>query len=203
MFFLLVHHTTRLQCSIVYLGVVSQISSWHSYTRNSDGAVFAAVPLHPSQILCASDHDAPYTPCRATMRRKRSSSLPCFVTASGPSPSPVRRRHVLYAVLCIAFLLWCFRTPGSATDNVDWSQYAYSLYATDGTTLCHALLIFDALSRVGSKADRVLFYPKAMDTVVSHSADRDSQLLVMARDKYGVRLVPNTMLKVEGRVEGL
>lgn len=134
------------------------------------------------------------------MRGKRSSSLPRFVTTSGSPQSPVRRRHILYALLFIAFLFWWFRTPAST--DVNWSQYAYSLYATDGTTLCHALLIFDALARLGSNADRVLFYPKSMDTIVSNSADRDSQLLVMARDRYDVKLLPHSMLKVEGRVEG-
>ena len=82
------------------------------------------------------------------------------------------------------------------------TKHAYSLYATDSATLCHAVLLFDALAQYGSKADRVLFYPKHWDTVISDSKDRDSQLLVLARDKYKVKLHPITLLSVEGRTTG-
>jgi hypothetical protein len=58
--------------------------------------------------------------------------------------------------------------------------------------------VFDALDRFGSKADRVLFYPEYWDTRIESSKDRDSQLLVMARDKYKVRLNPIKLLSVEG-----
>lgn len=74
--------------------------------------------------------------------------------------------------------------------NVNWKHYAYSQYATDSDHLCNAVMIFDTLKKYGSKADRVLMYPNTMDTVVSEIRDRDSQLLVMARDVYGVKLVP-------------
>lgn len=86
-----------------------------------------------------------------------------------------------------------------ATLSTQWSKNAYSLYATDSATLCHALILFDALAKYGSKADRVLFYPKHWDLVVHDSKDRDSQLLVMARDKYKVKLHPITLMTVEGR----
>jgi hypothetical protein len=85
---------------------------------------------------------------------------------------------------------------------VNWSQFAYSLYATDSTTLCHALLVFDALARLGSKADRVLFFPEQWDTVVSSSKDRDSQLLVLARDTYNVKLHPIQLLSAQSRTKG-
>jgi hypothetical protein len=40
------------------------------------------------------------------------------------------------------------------------------------------------------------------DLVISDSKDRDSQLLVMARDKYQAKLRPTTLLSVEGRTTG-
>lgn len=87
--------------------------------------------------------------------------------------------------------------------NVDWSNYAYSLYATDSATLCHAVLIFNALEKLGSKADRVLFYPHYWDLVVHNKLDRDSQLLVEAKKRYKVKLQPIDLLSVEGRTPGM
>jgi hypothetical protein len=65
--------------------------------------------------------------------------------------------------------------------------------------LCHAVLVFDALAKFGSKADRVLFYPESWDLEITDSKDRDSQLLVMARDQYKVKLHPIKPLNVGGR----
>lgn len=137
------------------------------------------------------------------MRRKRSDELPRYVNErTAPSSSPGiqwHRRYLYYIAFGYLFLHW-LRTPSHpvTSDNVNWSNYAYSLYATDSATLCHAVLVFDALARLGSKADRVLFYPEYWDTVVSDSKDRDSQLLVMARDTYKVKLQPISLLTVEG-----
>ena len=51
-------------------------------------------------------------------------------------------------------------------------------------------MVFEALDRLGTKAAKILIYPEEMDTVVSNGRDRDSQLLVKARDWYGVQLIP-------------
>lgn len=51
-------------------------------------------------------------------------------------------------------------------------------------------MVFEALDRLRSKADRVLVYPEEWDTQIESPTDRDSQLLVKARDWYNVRLVP-------------
>jgi hypothetical protein len=140
------------------------------------------------------------------MRRKRSDELPRYVNDGAPPPFQWPRRSRLFAVSGILFLYWFFLTGHETSltniDTTNWSRYAYSLYATDSATLCHAVLIFDALARLGSKADRVLFYPKYWDTVVSNGKDRDSQLLVMARDRFGVKLMPVALLSVPGRTEG-
>ncbi|KAF2871047.1 nucleotide-diphospho-sugar transferase [Massariosphaeria phaeospora] len=141
------------------------------------------------------------------MRRRRSDDLPRFVKDHEPPPfhSRWRRRYGLYlvAVFFVCWILYPARSTGAADGDgapaVKWSKYAYSLYATDSAMLCHAVLIFDALAEYGSKADRVLFYPEYWDTAVSDSKDRDSQLLVMARDTYKVKLQPIQMLTVEGR----
>ncbi len=57
-------------------------------------------------------------------------------------------------------------------------------------------MVFEALERLGSKADRILFYPEDWDLVISTKTDRDSQLLVIARDKYRVKLIPVPDLKI-------
>jgi hypothetical protein len=138
------------------------------------------------------------------MRRKRSDELPRYVKEPDAPSFQWRRRYLYYIVFAYLFIYW-LRTPKRTTtdtDSVNWFSYAYSLYATDSATLCHAVLVFDALARLGSKADRVLFYPQYWDTVVSDSRDRDSQLLVMARDTYDVKLQPISLLTVEGRTTG-
>ncbi|KAF2466634.1 glucose N-acetyltransferase 1 [Lindgomyces ingoldianus] len=140
------------------------------------------------------------------MRHKRSDELPRYVSGSKKPIFEWPRRSRLFAVLGVLFLYWIFHSTrksalnkGDRNGGVNWSRYAYSLYATDSATLCHAVLIFDALAKFGSKADRVLFYPKYWDTVITNSRDRDSQLLVLARDTYNVKLQPVKLLTVEGR----
>ena len=80
--------------------------------------------------------------------------------------------------------------PSLLYKNVDWSHYAYSQYATDSAYLCNAVMVFEALSRLGSKADRILFYPQEWDLDIASSTDRDSQLLVKAQEYYNVKLIP-------------
>lgn len=89
-----------------------------------------------------------------------------------------------------------FRTshePSISFKNVNWKLYAYSQYATDSAHLCNALMVFEALHRLGSKAQRILIYPDTMDTEINNGRDRDSQLLDMAMRKYNVKLIPTQM----------
>lgn len=58
-------------------------------------------------------------------------------------------------------------------------------------------MVFEALARLGSQADRILLYPHDWDLDVESSTDRDSQLLVMARDRYNVKLTPVAVLNVD------
>jgi hypothetical protein len=110
-----------------------------------------------------------------------------------------RRWRSLAVVATVALILTYFlRRPTKSRkalahinyDAVDWSSFAYSQYATDQAYLCNSVMIFEALDRLGSRADRILFYPQTWDVEVSDLWDRSSQLLVMARDKYKVKLTP-------------
>lgn len=139
------------------------------------------------------------------MLRKRSDDLPRFANGSHSAPFQWRRRHLLYGLVGFLFFFWLLpskRASSTGGGDLDWSRHAYSLYATDSATLCHAVLVFDALARLGSKADRVLFHPDHWDTVISNPQDRDSQLLVIAKKKYNVQLQPIQLLSAEGRVQG-
>ncbi|KAJ5741149.1 Glucose N-acetyltransferase 1 [Penicillium malachiteum] len=75
-------------------------------------------------------------------------------------------------------------------NKVDWSRYAYTQYATSETYLCNCLMVFEALERLGSKADRILFYPQEWDLIIENDGDRTSQLLVMAKEEYNVQMRP-------------
>ena len=138
------------------------------------------------------------------MRRRRSDELPRYTGNNDSHSVRFYRRYAYY--LCgfffVCWLLYPSSGSASAKTATNWSNYAYSLYATDSATLCHALLLFDALATLGSKADRVLFYPQYWDTQVTSTQDRDSQLLVLARDKYKVKLHHIKLLTVEGRTKG-
>ena len=140
-------------------------------------------------------------------RAKRSSSLPRYArdpTAPAPGRAWSRRKRTWTIVGIVVLLYWLLvrrgrsADDGSMTGPINWSRYAYSLYATDSASLCHAVMLLDALARFGSKADRVLFYPEYWDTEVENGNDRDSQLLVMARDRYRAKLQPVPLLSVEG-----
>ena len=83
--------------------------------------------------------------------------------------------------------------PSVRYKSIDWSRYAYGQYATSSAYLCNSVMVFEALSRLGSRADRILFYPEEWDTEIASPTDRDSQLLVKARDWYNVKLIPVEM----------
>lgn len=90
-----------------------------------------------------------------------------------------------------------FREPVVPDDDwkladVNWSQYAYALYATDVEYLCNALMIFESLQQLGSKADRLLLYSDSLDTGDEETGE--GRLLAKARDKLGVNLKPVKVL---------
>ncbi|ROV92263.1 hypothetical protein VSDG_07299 [Cytospora chrysosperma] len=79
--------------------------------------------------------------------------------------------------------------------DLDWTQYAYALYATDVEYLCNAVTIFDTLERYGNKADRLLLYADTLG--VSGEDSREGKLLSKARDELGVNLQPVKVLHEE------
>jgi hypothetical protein len=113
-------------------------------------------------------------------------------------PALRRSRLITWALIAVAvcIILFIFTRPRESA--VDWHQFTYSLYATDAHSLCNALLVFDSLKRLGSRADRVLLYPKQWDTFVASNTDRTSQLLTIARDQYKVNLLPIGLLGQDG-----
>ncbi|KAL8726221.1 MAG: hypothetical protein Q9166_006846 [cf. Caloplaca sp. 2 TL-2023] len=136
-------------------------------------------------------------------------SPPPYSSKSAPRPFPrsipFRRFRYIYFAFA-AVILYLLATghsplsllpqqapkhlPSQRYTHVNWSRYAYFQYATSTAYLCNSVMIFEALDRLGSKADRILMYPEQWDTHIESQADRDSQLLVKARDWYNVRLVP-------------
>jgi hypothetical protein len=117
-----------------------------------------------------------------------------------------RFRTWVILALFVMFMMWRRREkppsllPHLRYDEVDWSRYAYTTYATSETYLCNAVMVFEALQRLGSRAERVLFYPVEWDLVVENDFDRISQLLVMARNDYHVQLRPVVIegIKMDG-----
>jgi len=111
------------------------------------------------------------------------------------------RTWVILLVLLI-FFLWPKPekpppqpNPHIHYEEVDWSRFAYTTYATSEAYLCNSVMIFEALKRHGSKAERVLFYPDEWDLIVEDDSDRISQLLLTAKNDYNVQMSP---VKVEG-----
>lgn len=133
--------------------------------------------------------DIPDEPCLAILKRQL-------------------RRIRTYVVLGIFVLLILFlrrkkprqpvKLPHVNYDRVNWSRYAYSQYATSEPYLCNAVMVFDSLQKLGSRAERVLFYPEEWDMEVADDRDRVSQLLVMARERYNAHLVPIDVQMIKG-----
>ena len=112
----------------------------------------------------------------------------------------LRRFHLFaFTALATLFVIYLLRSRHTESSGVDWSRFAVSQYATDSATLCNAVMVFESLERLGSKAERVLLYPREWDTTVENAVDRDSQLLILARDQYRVKLKPIELLAVGGK----
>lgn len=79
-------------------------------------------------------------------------------------------------------------------EDVEWSHFAYSAYVTDEFYLCNAVMLFASLERLGSKAERVMMYPRDMHYDVTEK-DKTSELLLKAREEYRVRLEPVDVIK--------
>ncbi|KJX93986.1 hypothetical protein TI39_contig4229g00006 [Zymoseptoria brevis] len=109
-----------------------------------------------------------------------------------------RYRTILGTVLFIVCFLLYYTTGEPRPKKVDWSNFAYVQYVTDNHNLCNAFMVFESLHRLGSKADRVLFYPQEWDLEDESPGDRVSQLLLRAQHNYGVKLKPITLMSPTG-----
>jgi len=146
-------------------------------------------PLHPTNRVSRFMFSPPPNDGRFTRPKPR----PCSFLQ--------RRARYLYVALALLTLYLWYSSPASLKrkpvhapslkyNSVDWSRYAYSSYATSSAYLCNSVMLFEALDRLGSKADRILFYDEGWDLNVSDERDRDSQLLLKASQEYNVKLVP-------------
>jgi hypothetical protein len=82
-------------------------------------------------------------------------------------------------------------------DVTDWSKFAYIQYATSDEYLCNAVMVLQSLHHLKSRADRVLMYPKRMlpnPEEMDGGGSHEGELLVKARDEYGVKLMPIQVL---------
>ncbi|KAJ3530281.1 hypothetical protein NM208_g9394 [Fusarium decemcellulare] len=85
------------------------------------------------------------------------------------------------------------------SDSVDWSRFAYVQYVTGEDYLCNSVMIFETLHRLGSKADRLMMYPReVLDPEAEESDNHAGQLLIKAREEYNVKLQPITVQRREG-----
>lgn len=75
--------------------------------------------------------------------------------------------------------------------DVDWSQVAYVQYVTKPNYLCNAVMMFERLHVLGSKADRVMLYPSGYHLGrYGRKNSHTSVLLRKARDEFRVKLQP-------------
>jgi len=111
------------------------------------------------------------------------------------------RIPVLIAAALLLLFYWLHgqHAQGDApTTGSEWSRFAYVQYATDVHTMCNAYMIFESLHRLGSKAERVLLYPKEWDVKDENSDDRAAQLLHRSAADFGVKLKPVQLLGPDG-----
>ncbi|KAL8980321.1 MAG: hypothetical protein Q9205_004559, partial [Flavoplaca limonia] len=87
--------------------------------------------------------------------------------------------------------------PLKVIEAVDWSRFAYTQYATNAPYLCNSIMLFEALHRLDSRAERLLMYPSKFKLSGDDGTDSqswESGLLRKARDEYNVRLKPVEVL---------
>lgn len=84
-------------------------------------------------------------------------------------------------------------------EKVDWSGFAYVQYVTNANYLCNSLMILEALYRLGTKADRIMMYPRQWQVPDSMETATTSEgrFLAQARDDYLTKLIPITVQTFE------
>ena len=105
------------------------------------------------------------------------------------------RSHILIVAIVLLFVYW---PSGQKDGPTEWSRFAYVQYATDPHSMCNAYMVFEALKRHGSKADRVLMYPEEWQAERDDPDDRNSQLMIRAKQKFDVKLKPIQVIGIDG-----
>ena len=87
--------------------------------------------------------------------------------------------------------------------SVDWSRFAYIQYVTNLSYLCNSLMVFEILDRLGCRAERLMMYPDhwipgVLGGAAQGQDSKESQLLAMARDRFGVNLEPIKVMSKHG-----
>ncbi|KIV99039.1 uncharacterized protein PV09_09214 [Verruconis gallopava] len=103
----------------------------------------------------------------------------------------LRRTRVLPVLFGIVVLLLWQVGPARYSSHPNWSRHAYSQYTTDTQSLCNSLMVFESLHKLGSKADRVLLYPKEW---LETTGDINWWMLHKAERDYRVKLIPVDLL---------
>ncbi|OTA08366.1 N-acetylglucosaminyltransferase [Trichoderma parareesei] len=88
---------------------------------------------------------------------------------------------------------YALKQSSKPTDGTDWSRFAYTQYVTNSLYLCNSVMLLERLHHLGSRADRVLMYPEKMlpdPETWDDGGFQDAELLIKARDEYGVKLKP-------------
>ncbi|KAJ5156819.1 nucleotide-diphospho-sugar transferase, partial [Penicillium capsulatum] len=118
-----------------------------------------------------------------------------FISTMVLSPQVVRTTIVSIVAFVATVTLLRLPNPESRHDHdilsneIDWSRFAYTQYATDRSYLCNSVMLFEALHRLGSKADRVMLYPSGFLQSEDDNS-KEGRLLRFARDHYQVKLNP-------------
>lgn len=87
----------------------------------------------------------------------------------------------------------------SKINDIDWSVFAYVQYVTNSNYLCNSLMIFEALHRIGTKAERIMLYPQQWKVPKGKPEAEEERFLLQARDRYKVKLVLIQVVTYEDR----
>lgn len=124
---------------------------------------------------------------------KKTGNEPDFLTGK---PSSLKHEPIQTTALPAAY-----SSPETlpTIDNVDWSGFAYVQYVTNSNYLCNSLMIFEALHRLSTKAERIMLYPQQWKIPKGKPDTEEGRFLLQARDQYKAKLVPIQVVTFEDR----
>jgi alpha-N-acetylglucosamine transferase len=80
--------------------------------------------------------------------------------------------------------------------SVDWSKYAYIMYATSKSHMCNAMMKLAELKKFGSKADLVMLVKQEYLSQTENPAEYE--MLTNFANEYGVKLKPTEVIQMGG-----